>query len=163
MSTPSHIPTVLNPSAPPISLPDDAPPIARTKIGPLGQIVKPNPVSTSTAKKKAKGPSQGSSQPGGGPNAEFGQGGGHYPSVASAPTPNFIANSNVLQPGVHPTHGQAPYYTGVITPSFSAGSTSVGGAPSEAGSQVVAGEGKKKGNGKKKSEAPMPQVILANA
>lgn len=44
---------VPNPAAPPVALPDDPPNPARTKIGPLGQILRPS-ASSSAAKKKAQ-------------------------------------------------------------------------------------------------------------
>ena len=61
---------VLNTSAPVIVLPDDPLPPSRTKIGPLGQILKPS-ASASAAKKKAKGKEVASTIPGkslGGPS-----------------------------------------------------------------------------------------------
>ncbi|THH03070.1 hypothetical protein EW145_g6557 [Phellinidium pouzarii] len=46
-------PPVPNPAAPPVLLPDDAPPPARTRSGPLGQIIRPS-AGALAAMKKAK-------------------------------------------------------------------------------------------------------------
>ncbi|EKM53685.1 uncharacterized protein PHACADRAFT_47290, partial [Phanerochaete carnosa HHB-10118-sp] len=46
------------PSPPPVTLPDDAPAQAHTKLGPLGQVLKPS-AAASAAKKKDKAPAKG--------------------------------------------------------------------------------------------------------
>lgn len=163
--------TVLNPAAPPLTLPDDVPSPARTKIGPLGQIVKPSTTASSKKKTKASAPS--GSQPGGsgGPGVIAGPGTGYVPSnvpyggIVTPVTSGPMSNS--FLPGVTSVPGPAPYYQGVITPAYSTvGIGAVMGPPQgDTGVQhgSAGGEGKKKGNSKKKSEAPMPPIIIASA
>ncbi|KAI5116535.1 hypothetical protein M0805_009046 [Coniferiporia weirii] len=67
---------VPNPVAPPLALPDDAPPPSRTRSGPLGQILRPS-TSSSTAKKKSK-PKEGVHGP-------AGPGAGHNPLLGGGP------------------------------------------------------------------------------
>ena len=147
-------PEVLNPAAPPLSLPDDTPQLHRTKIGPLGQVIKPNPI-TSNAKKKSKaaapsgsgqqqgqgsfsggsggGGGQGSVPPPTAPGTEYGQG-SFTTGIVAGPMPI----TGPIPPGVTSVPGPAPYYHSVITPSFSTTGGGVNGTQGDAGPSTSA-------------------------
>ncbi|KAH8110536.1 hypothetical protein DFH11DRAFT_1514277 [Phellopilus nigrolimitatus] len=75
---------VPNPAAPTLTLPDDPPPPARTKSGPLGQILHPSTSSSAKKKKKPKDGVHGPAGPGAGrPPGDDAYGGLLGPSGAS--------------------------------------------------------------------------------
>lgn len=149
-------PPIRNPAAPDVVLPDDAPPAARTKSGPLGQIMRPS--ASSGLKKK---PKTGSGSGSGGATKE----GPHGPAGPGPGIPPPLAAMN--------THVQPVIMNG---PTSGSGMGGEGYAvlPGSSGLATGGDTGRKSASPKKKAEqsqnpnqgqgqGQMPSFVAANA